>query len=152
MTIQILGTGCPKCQALERNAKEAVTKSGIAADVVKVTDINAIMEMGVMVTPALAIDGTVKKAGKVLTTDEIISIIKGGKLNGRMLMFLRLRDRKADETDLLLFRRCEYRISRGHSRAKACENGFWQYDMSRSHGSGTVGVHRIRESVDQCRY
>lgn len=79
MKLQILGTGCAKCQALERNAREAIAKSGIVAEVVKVSDINAIMEMGVMVTPAFAVDGTVKKAGKVLTTDEIVTIIKGGK-------------------------------------------------------------------------
>lgn len=79
MTIQILGTGCAKCQALERNAREAVTRTGIAAEVIKVSDLNVIMEMGVMVTPALAIDGTVKKAGKLLSIEEIAAIIKGGK-------------------------------------------------------------------------
>ncbi len=77
MIIQILGTGCPKCQTLERNAREAVRKAGITAEVVKVSDVDQIMEMGVMMTPALAIDGVVKKVGKVLTTDEIIAIIQG---------------------------------------------------------------------------
>ena len=76
MTIQILGTGCPKCQALEANAHAAVTKAGLDAQVVKVTDIDKIGEMGVMVTPALAVDGTVKKAGKVLSVDEIIELVK----------------------------------------------------------------------------
>ena len=76
MTIQILGTGCPKCKALEANAKAAVTKAGLDAEVVKVDDINDIMNMGVMVTPALAVDGTVKKAGKVLSVDEIITLVK----------------------------------------------------------------------------
>jgi small redox-active disulfide protein 2 len=76
MQVQILGTGCPKCQALERNARQAVAQAGIGAEVVKVTDIDQIMNMGVMVTPALAIDGVVKKAGKILTVEEIVSIIK----------------------------------------------------------------------------
>ena len=76
MTIQILGTGCPKCQALDPNAKAAVAKVGLNAEVVKVTDIDKIGEMGVMVTPALAIDGTVKKAGKILSVDEIIELVK----------------------------------------------------------------------------
>ncbi len=71
MKIQILGTGCPKCRQLEANAREAVAKKGIVADIEKVTDIDAIMEMGVMMTPALAIDGEVKSVGKVLTVDQI---------------------------------------------------------------------------------
>ena len=76
MTIQILGMGCPKCQTLEANAKAAVAKAGLNAEVVKVADADAIADMGVMVTPALAIDGTVKKAGKVLSVDEIIELVK----------------------------------------------------------------------------
>lgn len=76
MKIQILGTGCPKCNALERNAREALEKTGIEADIEKVTDLDSIMEMGVMVTPALAVDGEVKKAGKVMTVEEIAAIIK----------------------------------------------------------------------------
>ncbi|MFP4562121.1 MAG: thioredoxin family protein [Spirochaetia bacterium] len=76
MKIQILGSGCPKCNALERNAREALVQAGIQADIEKVTDLDAIMEMGVMVTPALAVDGEVKKAGKVMTAEEIAVIIK----------------------------------------------------------------------------
>ena len=76
MTIQILGMGCPKCQTLEANAKAAIAKAGLEADVVKVADADAIADMGVMVTPALAVDGTVKKAGKVLSVDEIIALLK----------------------------------------------------------------------------
>jgi small redox-active disulfide protein 2 len=79
MTIQILGTGCPKCIQLERNAREAVKEIGSAAAVEKVTDIDRIMDMGVMVTPALAVDGTVKSAGKLLSKEQIIAILKGGK-------------------------------------------------------------------------
>lgn len=78
MKIQILGAGCPKCKALESNVQEAITKTGVEADIEKVTDIDKIMEMGVMITPGLAIDGEVKKTGKVLSADEIAEIIKGG--------------------------------------------------------------------------
>ena len=76
MTIQILGMGCPKCQTLEANAKAAVAKAGLEAEVVKVADSDKIADMGVIVTPALAIDGIVKKAGKVLSVDEIIALLK----------------------------------------------------------------------------
>lgn len=71
MKIQILGTGCPKCRQLEANAREAVAQKGAAAEIEKVTDIDQIMEMGVMITPALVIDGEVKSVGKVLTPEQI---------------------------------------------------------------------------------
>lgn len=74
-TIQILGMGCPKRKALEANAKAAIEKAGITAEVVKVDDADAITEMGAMVTPALAIDGTLKKSGRILTVDEIVAIL-----------------------------------------------------------------------------
>jgi small redox-active disulfide protein 2 len=77
--IQILGTGCPKCKLLEQHAREAVTEAGVTADIVKVTDIDDIMNMGVMMTPALAIDGDVKSVGKVLTKDQIIAVLKEKK-------------------------------------------------------------------------
>ena len=76
MKIQILGTGCPKCKTLEQNAKEAVTKAGLDAQVEKISDVDVISNMGVMITPAIAVDGVVKKAGKVLTADEIIALVK----------------------------------------------------------------------------
>jgi len=79
MKIQILGTGCPKCKMLETNAHDAVKELSIDAEVVKVDNIDEIMNFGVMVTPALAIDDAVKSAGKVLSKDEIKKIIKGGK-------------------------------------------------------------------------
>jgi len=71
MKIQILGTGCPKCKALMANAEAAVQAAGVEATVEKVDQIADIMKMGVMITPALAVDGIVKSAGKVLTSDEI---------------------------------------------------------------------------------
>jgi small redox-active disulfide protein 2 len=79
MVVQILGTGCPKCKALEANARAAIESLGLQAEVKKVTDLNDIMGMGVMVTPALAIDGTVKSAGKILTTAQIADMLRGGK-------------------------------------------------------------------------
>lgn len=77
MTIQILGSGCPKCKQLEANAREAIAKAGLTAEVEKVSDIDKIMEMGVMVTPALAVDGEVKSVGKLLTVEQILPILAG---------------------------------------------------------------------------
>ncbi len=69
--IQILGTGCPKCKKLAENAEAAAKGLGIEYDIEKVTNINEIMKFGVMMTPALAVNGEVKVAGKVLSPDEI---------------------------------------------------------------------------------
>ena len=69
--VQILGTGCPKCKTLMANAEAAVKAAGVEATVEKVDKIADIMKFGVMVTPALAVDGVVKSAGKVLSADEI---------------------------------------------------------------------------------
>ena len=76
MKIQILGTGCPKCKLLAANAEAAVRESGVAAEIVKVTDINEITDFGVMLTPAIAIDGEVRSVGKVLSAGEIKEILK----------------------------------------------------------------------------
>ena len=75
MKIEILGTGCPKCKKLFENAQEAVKNLATSADVIKVEDIQQIMNAGVMITPAIAVDGEVKSAGKVLSVDEIKKII-----------------------------------------------------------------------------
>jgi small redox-active disulfide protein 2 len=69
--IQILGTGCPKCKKLAENAETAAKDAGGEFEIEKVTEINEIMKFGVMMTPALAIDGQVKAVGKVLSPDEI---------------------------------------------------------------------------------
>jgi len=69
--IQILGTGCPKCKTLAANVEAAARELGIEYELVKVTDINEVMKFGVMMTPALAVDGDVKSVGKVLSADEI---------------------------------------------------------------------------------
>ena len=75
MVIQILGSGCPNCRKLEANAREAVKNLDIEADIVKVQDMDTIMEMGVMITPGLAVDGIVKKTGKVLSVSEIEDVL-----------------------------------------------------------------------------
>jgi small redox-active disulfide protein 2 len=79
MKIQVLGMGCPKCKLLEEHAREAVMELALDAEIEKISDSDAIMDMGVMMTPALAIDGAVKSVGKVLTKDQIIDYLKGGK-------------------------------------------------------------------------
>jgi small redox-active disulfide protein 2 len=75
MKIQILGSGCAKCEQLAANAAEAIARAGGEAEVEKVTDPNRIAQMGVMLTPALAIDGQVKSVGKVLSADEIAAFL-----------------------------------------------------------------------------
>jgi len=75
MQIEILGVGCPKCKQLTANAEAAVKELNIQAEIGKVTDIDKITEYGVMMTPALAVDGMVVSAGKVLSKDEIKKII-----------------------------------------------------------------------------
>jgi small redox-active disulfide protein 2 len=75
MKIEILGVGCPKCKQLTDNAQEAVKELNIQAEIGKVTDIDKITGYGVMMTPALAVDGVVVSSGKVLSKDEIKKII-----------------------------------------------------------------------------
>ena len=76
MKIQILGTGCPKCRQLAENAEIAAKEIGVDYEMEKVTDINDIMKFGVMMTPALAVDGEVKTVGKVPSAEEIKGMIK----------------------------------------------------------------------------
>ncbi len=71
MEIKVLGPGCPKCQQTEKNVKEAVSESGVAANVEKVTDTMAIAKHGVFGTPAVVVDGEVKSVGKIPTKDDI---------------------------------------------------------------------------------
>ncbi|MCK9225478.1 MAG: thioredoxin family protein [Candidatus Muirbacterium halophilum] len=73
--LQILGTGCPKCKTLTENAKKAVENMGGDYEIVKIEDITEIMNMGVMMTPALAIDGEIKSTGKVLSAEEIEKLL-----------------------------------------------------------------------------
>ena len=71
MKIEILGTGCPKCKRTLANAEKAVKELGLDAEIVKVDKIKDIMNYGVMMTPALAIDGDVKTSGKIPNPKQI---------------------------------------------------------------------------------
>lgn len=73
--VQVLGPGCAKCEKLKQNAEEAVQQSGVEATVEKVSDINEITSFGVMMTPALVVDGQVKVVGKVPSVDEIKGLL-----------------------------------------------------------------------------
>ncbi|MDX4061253.1 thioredoxin family protein [Aliarcobacter skirrowii] len=75
MKIEILGTGCTKCKALEEATKKAVAQIGGFHEVKKVEDIVEIMNYGVMSTPALVVDDEVKSVGKLLSVDEIVKIL-----------------------------------------------------------------------------
>jgi small redox-active disulfide protein 2 len=77
MKLQILGTGCPKCKKLAKNAEAAAEDLGLDCEIEKVTDVNEIMEFGVMMTPALAMDGEVKVAGKVAGVQDIKELLSG---------------------------------------------------------------------------
>lgn len=76
MKIQILGTGCPKCKKLAEAAEAAAKELQLEYELEKVMDINQIMAFGVMMTPALAIDGQVKLVGKVPSVDELKKLLK----------------------------------------------------------------------------
>ncbi len=71
MKVHVLGTGCPKCKQLTENAEAAAKELGVEIELEKVTDINDIMAFGVMMTPAIVIDGEVKGSGKVLDVEAI---------------------------------------------------------------------------------
>jgi small redox-active disulfide protein 2 len=74
--IEVLGTGCAKCQKLYEATKAGVAQAGVAAEVVKVEDIAKIMGYGVMVTPALVVDGVVKVTGRVPDAGEIAGLLR----------------------------------------------------------------------------
>jgi small redox-active disulfide protein 2 len=75
MVIQILGMGCAKCRKLEENARQAAAELNLDFQVEKVKDLQQIMAFGVMITPALVVDGVVKVAGKVPGVEEIKKIL-----------------------------------------------------------------------------
>ena len=76
MRIQILGTGCAKCRLLAEQAERAVKEMGLDTEVEKVTGINEILDFGVMMTPALVVDGEVKVVGKVPAIDELKEMLR----------------------------------------------------------------------------
>jgi len=73
--LQILGTGCPKCKKLAENTEAAARDLDIEYEIEKVTDINEIMKFGVMMAPALAVDGEVKSVGKVPSVEDIKAML-----------------------------------------------------------------------------
>ena len=75
MKIEVLGTGCAKCQAWTFHVKEAVAQKGLFVQIEKVEDIMQIMSYGVTSTPALVIDGKVVSSGKLLSVDEIVTLL-----------------------------------------------------------------------------
>ena len=76
MKIEVLGTGCARCNTAEEIVKQAVLDSGIEAEVVKVKDIREIAKYGVMVTPAVVVDGELKSVGKIPDLEEVLGWIK----------------------------------------------------------------------------
>lgn len=75
LNVQILGTGCDKCRKLAENAKRAVAITGLGCTIEKVEDLDRILEMGAMITPALAIDGTIVSSGRVLSPEAIAELL-----------------------------------------------------------------------------
>ena len=71
MKIEILGMGCPKCKMLYENTNKALQETGIQAEVVKVEDMSMITSYGVMMTPALVVNGEVKTSGQIPSSEEI---------------------------------------------------------------------------------
>ena len=71
MEITVLGTGCPKCHKLEEETRRAAMELGLVCEIIKVTKVAEIMKYGVMLTPALVVDGEVKVVGKVPSLEEI---------------------------------------------------------------------------------
>ncbi|MCP4589289.1 MAG: thioredoxin family protein [bacterium] len=75
MKIEVLGPGCPRCNALAASVEAAVAKLGVDAEVAKITDIMEITARGVMMTPALVVDGDVKASGRVPSPEEIEAML-----------------------------------------------------------------------------
>ena len=76
MKIQVIGPGCHKCKTLAQLTEQAVAELGLAAEITKVTDIKQIMALGVMMTPALAVDGAVKVSGKLPSLAEVKAMLQ----------------------------------------------------------------------------
>jgi small redox-active disulfide protein 2 len=76
MLIEVLGPGCPKCSSLEQNVKKALQELKMEATVSKITDINAMIERGLLQTPGLVIQGKLVMQGKVLSVEQVKQIIQ----------------------------------------------------------------------------
>ena len=79
MDIKVLGSGCARCNELEKRVKDVLAELGIAANVEHVTDLKVIAGMGVFMTPSLVIDGKVSSQGKIPSKDELKKLLGGGK-------------------------------------------------------------------------
>ncbi len=75
MQLLVIGPGCAKCKTLAQFTEQAVKELGMTAEINKVTDLKQIMALGVMMTPALAVNGTIKLAGRVPSVDEIKKLL-----------------------------------------------------------------------------
>jgi len=78
MDIKILGTGCPRCQELEKRVIDTLAELNIAANVEKVTELKKFAAMGIFMTPGLVIDGKVVAQGKIPSKDELKKLLGGG--------------------------------------------------------------------------
>ncbi|MFQ5867951.1 MAG: thioredoxin family protein [bacterium] len=79
MKIEVLGPGCPRCKATEKNVNEAVKQLGIEAEVVHAYDMAETAKRGIMFTPAVIVDDEVKISGKVPTVDDLKKILSSDK-------------------------------------------------------------------------
>jgi small redox-active disulfide protein 2 len=75
MTIKIPGPGCPQCKKLEENVRKAVIELNLSCEIEKVTDLNEIMEYGIMMTPCFTINKKIKSVGKILTPEQIMDFM-----------------------------------------------------------------------------
>jgi small redox-active disulfide protein 2 len=75
MKIEIVGPGCPRCQATEKNVKEALSQLGIQAEITKISDIKEFAKKGVTFTPAVIVDGKIVVSGKIPTVEELKNIL-----------------------------------------------------------------------------
>ena len=75
MQILVIGPGCTRCKTLAQITEQAVKELGVTAEINKVTDLKQIMALGVMMTPALAVNGTIKVAGRVPSVDDIKKLL-----------------------------------------------------------------------------
>lgn len=78
MRIEVLGTGCAKCKTLATNAEHAASELGLDCEIEKVTSIDEIVKRGVLMTPALVVDGKVRMVGKASSVDEIKTLLSAG--------------------------------------------------------------------------
>ena len=76
MQLLVIGPGCAKCKTLAQFTEQAVKELGVTAEINKVTDLNQIMALGVMMTPALAVNGTIKVSGKVPSVPALKTILQ----------------------------------------------------------------------------